>query len=501
MALKIDMSGGGKVVKPYWKRMICADRAGLSLRADVREHLAMAVRECGFQSLRQHGMFHDDMFIWVEKDKGFNFQYLFSNYDYYLGIGIRPFVELSFLPRWMASDDKTVFTSKCPACPPKDLADWRKMVFTTVKHLVERYGIEEVRTWHFETWNEPNIPFWSGTQAQYFELYRQAVLAVKSVDASLRVGGPATANFTPDSTGVYKPSWVEDFFAFCDKEKLPVDFVSTHPYPTDYPFDDNTKTCKCVVRDRKSTFCDLTLLRQMVNASPFQKAEIHCNEWGTSPSCRDRTHDHVFSGTFHLENLLRCTGLVDSLARWSLSDITEEGVPGHEEFFGGWGIVSPHGLKKPAFHAFAFLNRCGGTLIHNDPDQGVAVFQSDANSWQVLLYNHHPYASTEATWETVEGIEKMIGVGPSRHFVLELAGLPHRVRIKSALVDREHGWAEQAWRQMGAPTWPNARQLDRLRLEQEPARATRTANTIEGRLSISETVGDLGMLLLEIESA
>jgi xylan 1,4-beta-xylosidase len=193
--------------------MLCADRAGLSLRADVREHLAMAVRECGFQSLRQHGMFHDDMFVWVDKDQGFNFQYLFSNYDYYLALGIRPFVELSFLPKWMASDDKTVFTSKCPACPPKDLADWRKLVSTTVRQLVERYGIEEVRTWHFETWNEPNIPFWSGTQAQYFELYRHAVLAVKEVDASLRVGCPATANFTPDSAGVYRPSWVGDCFS------------------------------------------------------------------------------------------------------------------------------------------------------------------------------------------------------------------------------------------------------------------------------------------------
>jgi xylan 1,4-beta-xylosidase len=500
MSYKIDVSAGGKVVKPYWKRMLCADRAGLSLRADVREHLAMAVRECGFHSLRQHGMFHDDMFVWVEKEKDFNFQYLFSNYDYYLSIGIRPFVELSFLPKWMASDEKTVFTCKCPACPPTDMADWRKLVYTTVSELVERYGIDEVRNWHFEVWNEPNIPFWSGTQAQYFELYRHAVEAVKSVDASLRVGGPATANFTPDKDGNYKPEWIEDFLAFCHKEKLPVDFVSTHPYPTDFPFDDNTKTHKCVVRDRMATFNDLTVLRKMVDASQFPNVEIHCNEWGSSPGCRDRTHDHVFSGTFHLENLLRSVGLVDSIARWSLSDITEEAVPGHEEFFGGWGIVSPHGLKKPAFHAFSFLNKCGSIVIYNNPDEGIAIFQSDANNWQVLIYNHHPYASTEATTDTPEGIEKMIGPGNPRNFNIELSGMPRRVRMTSSLVDRTHGWAEYAWRQMGAPKWPNAKQLEQLRIEQEPAKATKTVDTADGYLEIKETVGDLGMLLIEIEA-
>ncbi|HEY3416897.1 MAG TPA: beta-xylosidase, partial [Armatimonadota bacterium] len=251
--LHLDAQAAGQAYDPYWKRMICADRAGLALRADFREHLAQTVRDCGFQSLRQHGVFHDDMFVWYEKDGPVNMQYVFSNYDYFLSLGIRPFVELSFLPRWMTSDDKTVFTAKCPACPPSDLGDWRTLVRTFVKELVARYGLDEVRSWSFEVWNEPNIPFWSGTQAQYFELYRTSVDAVKSVDAGLRIGGPATANFTPNGQGGYRPEWVTEFMDFCVQNDLPADFISTHPYPTDYPFDEAKGEHTRVVRDRDAT--------------------------------------------------------------------------------------------------------------------------------------------------------------------------------------------------------------------------------------------------------
>lgn len=497
--LQLDAATPGQPYDPYWKRVLCADRAGLSLRADVREQLAHAVRECGFQSLRQHGLFHDDMYVWCERDKPLAFPYVDANYDYYLSLGIRPFVELSFLPRWLASDDKTVFTVKCPACPPSDLAAWRRLVHETVRHVVARYGLDEVRSWNFEVWNEPNIPFWSGTQAQYFELYRTSVDAVKAVDAALRIGGPATANFVPDrATGEYRPCWVEEFLAFCDRERLPVDFVSTHPYPTDFPFDEVTRTHTPVVRERDATFHDLALLRRLVDASPFPQAAIHCNEWGTSPGVRDRTHDHVFSATFHLENLLRCLGLVDSLARWCLSDVSEEQVPGPSELHGGWGIVTAHGVRKPDFHAYRFLHRCGGTLLHNDWQNGLALFRGAAG-WQLLLYNHHPYACREATWETIDGVEQMIGTGSPRSFDLTLTGLPPRLRITRSRLDREHGWVQKAWLELGAPDSPTPEQVRRLHEASEPTRDVRTELTEAGRLRLRETVPDLGVLFLELE--
>lgn len=155
--------------------------------------------------------------------------------------------------------------------------------------------------------------------------------------------------------------------------------------------------------------------------------------------------------------------------------------------------------EKPDFHAYAFLNKCGGTLLFNDWQEGTAIFRSDAATWQVRLYNHRHYANPEGAWETPEGIEAMIGTGAARTFCLQLKGLPPRVRIRRSRVDREHGWAEKAWRDMGAPDWPGARQLAALRQAQEPAVSVTCADTYAGALALNETLADLGMLLIEIE--
>lgn len=498
MIHSIDLAGPGHRVAPYWKRLVCGDRAGLALRADYRQCLARAVRECGFQNLRQHGMFHDDMFVWHRKDGPFNFQYLFSNYDYYLSLGLRPFVELSFLPLWMASNDNRVFSVKCAACPPADYDDWHRLVNTTVRALVARYGLDEVRSWHFEPWNEPDIAFWKGTQAEYFELYRRSVDAVKSVDAGLRIGGPATSNFVPGPDGTYQPKWVEAFMQFCDRERLPVDFVSTHPYPTDFPFDDSTQKHRRVVRDRDATFRDLALLRRMVDGGPFPGAAIHCDEWGSSPGARDCCHDHLFSGTFLLENLLRCEGLVDSLARWVFCDVSEEAPPGESEFHGGWGLLTVHGIRKPGFHAYAFLNRVGETCLSKG--EGFAVFRS-AGGWQILLYNHHHYADAEASWDTHAGAERMIGGCEPRAFDLALEGLPERVRVTRSTVDPDHGWALPAWQAMGSPAWPTPDQLERLHAAAAPQVTVAVEAACNGRLAIRQRLPPLSMMLVELSPA
>ena len=497
-ALNVNAIETGLFLAPYWKRMVCGDRAGLAMRSDYRECLSTAVRECGFENLRQHGMFHDDMFVWHKKEGPFNFQYLFSNYDYYLSLGLRPFVELSFLPTWMASNDNRVFAVKCAGCPPNDYDDWHRLVNTTVKALVGRYGLDEVRSWNFEPWNEPDIAFWKGTQAEYFELYHRSVEAVKSVDSALRVGGPATSNFVPGPDGTFHPKWVEEFMTFCSAKRLPVDFVSTHPYPTDFPFDNATQKHRRVVRDRDATFTDLSHLRRLVDNGPFPQAAIHCNEWGSSPSPRDCCHDHLFGGTFLLDNLLRCGGLVDSLARWVFCDVSEEAPPGRQEFHGGWGLLTVHGIRKPAFHAYAFLNRVGETVLHNG--DGCAVFRS-ARGWQVLLFNHHHYANSEASWDQHADAEKMIGTGQARTFDLALEGLPPQVRVTSNLVDREHGWALPAWQAMGSPDWPTTAQIDRLHEAAKPAVTVSAKSLRNGLLHLRETLSPLAMVLIEIEGA
>src|SRR5262249_11385384 len=139
--------------------------------------------------------------------------------DFLLSIGMRPFVELSFMPEALASGPATVFHYRGNITPPVDHGAWAELIRRLAGHLVARYGAAEVRQWFFEVWNEPNLrDFWAGTRDEYFELYRYTALALKGVDGGLRVGGPATA----------KEEWLTEFLDFCERNDLPADFVSTH---------------------------------------------------------------------------------------------------------------------------------------------------------------------------------------------------------------------------------------------------------------------------------
>src|SRR5690606_38892000 len=115
--------------------------------------------------------------------------------------------------------DKTIFWWRGNVTPPKDYNKWEGLITNLVQHFTERYGEEEVKSWYFEVWNEPNLDgFWAGTQEEYFKLYQYTAKAVKRVNKEYKVGGPATAG----------AAWVPEMIDFCAKNNVAIDFVTTH---------------------------------------------------------------------------------------------------------------------------------------------------------------------------------------------------------------------------------------------------------------------------------
>ncbi len=148
-----------------------------ALRADFQKHLELTQREMPFQYIRMHGLFHEDMMVYREENGRpiVNWQYVDLVYDHWLSIGIRPFVELGFMPYDLASGDETVFWWRGNVTPPRDWVRWEWFIGQFIQHIIERYGQEEVRKWYFEVWNEPNLDgFWKNADfAAYMELYER----------------------------------------------------------------------------------------------------------------------------------------------------------------------------------------------------------------------------------------------------------------------------------------------------------------------------------------
>lgn len=376
----------------YYKKCITFGRAREGLMADFRQQLIEMQKEIGFEYVRFHGLFHDDMAVYSEKDGEpvLWFGYVDSLFDFLLENNLKPFVELGFMPSQIASKRDTVFWWHANGCPPTDYEKWKFLVKETVDHFIERYGLDEVKTWYFEVWNEPNLSsFWSGSKEDYFLLYDETVKTIKNVNPDLLVGGPSVsgADFREDL------AFFKDFIDFCRKKELPVDFFSAHPYPTYWPLDtDGNEQMGYMSREKCSEFLDN--IRKIVDDSIYSNAEIHLTEWNSSPSPRDYVHDMPFEAPFILYNISQNFGKVDSLAYWAFTDIFEENGPGEQPFHGGFGLINANGIKKPSYWAYWLLSRLGGEIVETAEDHIIA---KDNGSYQVIIWNYCYYTDDFAT--------------------------------------------------------------------------------------------------------
>lgn len=359
-----------------------AGRANEGLRADWQQQLAEIRRDAGFRYLRMHGLLSDDMGVYRIDAQGkeqYNFQYIDALFDYLLSIGIRPFVELGFMPSAMASGTKTIFWWRGNVTPPRDYDAWGRLVKALLEHWTARYGRDEVAQWYFEVWNEPNLDgFWAGTQDEYFRLYAHAARAVKSVDAAYRVGGPATAG----------AAWIPEMIGYAATNRVPLDFVSTHSYGVNQGYLDEFGTHGTVLsKDEMAVAGDVLKNRREIAASTMPTLDLHYTEWSSSYTPADPTHDSYHQAAYILRKLKQSSGAVQSMSYWVFTDIFEEPGPRFEAFHGGFGLMNTQGIKKPAYFAYQFLNQLGPTELKNADADSLATVDAKGNA-QVLLWDY-----------------------------------------------------------------------------------------------------------------
>ena len=414
-SISIDASAAARPFAHYWEHLFGSGRAVLSLRESYREDLRAARRVTAVSYVRFHGIFDDDIGIYTQGPHGeavYNFSYIDQVYDGLLANGVRPFVELSFMPRLLAArQTQHSFWYHPIVSPPKSYERWDALIDAFARHLIERYGLEEVSRWYFEVWNEPNLDFWAGQPKQetYWTLYDHTAKTLKAVSPRLRVGGPATA----------QAAWVAAFIRHCKEHGIPVDFVSTHVYGDD--------TAKDVFGTTEHIGRDHMVCRAVqkvhgeIQSSPLPSLPLIWSEFNASWSNHTEVTDAPYMGPWLAETVRQCDGLVQEMSYWTFSDVFEEQGVVKTPFYGGFGLLAAGGLPKPAFNAFALLHQLGEQRLANEAP-GILVTRRSDGALVLALWN---YADVRATV-------------PERQLTLKFLHPPAR-RASIQALDAAHG--------------------------------------------------------------
>jgi xylan 1,4-beta-xylosidase len=468
----VDGAAPAHAFPHFWEQMFGSGRADLSLRESYREDLKTVKLITGFQYARFHAIFHDEIGVYDEDALGkpvFNFSYVDQIYDGLLANGVRPFVELSFMPNKLAAKPiMQAFWYKPDVSPPKDWAKWDEMIAQFTKHLVDRYGIDEVSQWYFEVWNEPNLDFWGGDpkQATYWELYDHTARAVKGVNARLRIGGPATA----------QAAWADAFIQHCAANHVPVDFVSAHVYGNDkaqdvFAMDENIPRDKMVCRAVKK-------VHEQIAASSMPTLPLIWSEFNASYFNEPAVTDAAYMGPWLGETISQCDGLVDIMSYWTFSDVFEEQGVVKTPFYGGFGLLAEDGIPKPAFNAFKLLHGLGDQRIAVNSDSALVTKKKDG-SLVIAVWNYAP-PEHAGTAKTVR---------------LRFQG-GHYEHAAVSVVDPDHGDVHAAYEKMGSPPYPTTAQIQQLRQAAELPPPTQTKLN-GGELTL--TLPTYGLAVVEVK--
>jgi xylan 1,4-beta-xylosidase len=449
----LDIAAAKAPVDRFFDLSVGADFPGTTGRLENLAQLKTAVDELGFRYVRFHDIFHDT-YGTVKKDGDrlvFDWTGIDKLYDGLLARGIKPFVELGFTPKVMTTSNLTIFYWKGNTSHPQP-GPWGQLIDAFVRHLIQRYGVEEVRQWPFEVWNEPNLKdFWEGAdQKAYFELYANTARTIKKIDPTLKVGGPSTAG----------AAWVPELLAYAKKEGVAVDFVTTHTYGvTEGYLDEYGQSDRILATDPTSIIGDVRRNRAEIEASAFPGIPLYITEWSTSYNPRDKVHDSYISAPWILTKLRGTRGYAQAMSYWVYSDLFEEPGKPDRAFHGGFGLMTRDGIRKPSWFAYKYLNALRGNEVPSADDKVLAAV--DGGKTAVLVWDwQHPDQQKNSN-----GVffGKPVPNGPAAAVTLNLRNVSagsYRVQVRRT--GHKTNDAYTAYLEMGAPKDLSAEQLAKL---------------------------------------
>ena len=468
----ITVDGSAKLgtVKHFWSKCVGTGTMEYCLKPAWQLAARMGVKEAGFEYVRGHGiLLHgnnvDNIYVLSWAGSGttpkFNWQRIDAIYDTVLACGLKPVVELSFMPKDLQTDGANSM--------PKDWDIWQELVTKLTAHLEERYGAEEVRSWFFEVWNEYDYPgFWKNTEADYYMLYRRAVEGIRSVDTNLVVGGPATTNPWP----------LQSFIDYCKGNSVACNFLSDHTYggpggdtalATNIQ-GDNRQRATTIKNSGKKLLSFNTEFNSCYSGQGGYETAANCvsmDSHKNAPFVAKAVKliiDDYTSGNYTLP---------DILSYWALSDCFDESGVNNSgsyiEFNNGipfaqvFGLINYQGIRKATFNEYRLLHMMGKTNLKvsggsgaNDGVDGFAMFKEDSNQVAVMIYDYY---------------HNLSNTGGDDNVTLKLTNLPFESNKKLTIhhyrIDEKHSNPYDVWVQQGKKVSPSAAEWDSIRAHEK----------------------------------
>lgn len=486
--LTVDTEVEGTHLRHTWRNLITIGKAQEGLHADVQAQIRYLQQHCPFEYMRFHGIFDDGMMVYREDGEGrphFNFRFVDQLFDFMLSAGLKPFVELGFMPSALAADpDKRVFYRASYVSPPKSTDRWCELVDRFLRHCMSRYGAAEVESWKFEFWNEPEFKtFWPASETEYMELYIRTYEAVKAVSPRLQLGAPGRI-ITLRST-----DFLERFFAFCREHGCDPDFIPVHFYPHEgmeeimelenMDQQDRLEPFKKLLKEFQGISHNADYLREMLirergllDELGMSDREMYLTEWNSTTYHRELTNDTLYKAAYIVKNIAENLDRISSFGYWVLSDNIEETAASASLFHGGLGLLAQYGIPKAAMYGYEMLNKLGDRLLA----QGDGYLVTEQNgSYQILTYNYchfdDLYGLGDTSFVDETNRYNVFKDEKTLKITLELSGMPSgKYKKVTHTVSRGHGSSFDTWVEMGAPASLTAEDVAFIKAKSQPLR-------------------------------
>lgn len=482
--------------------------SGVSLlEKRVCDQLAKAAKECHFTHIHFRDVFSDLLKVYTQQSNGEPFYY-WERLDQVIGtihqLGLRPFIEIGYMPRALASSRSELDMGYHPnMSPPKSQKHWSSLIRAFLEHYINIYGME-VRQWRFDFWNSANIQltngYWHDSREQFFNLYRLTWNAFMEVDPALLLGSP---NFSlPDGM-----DWYEAFFDYCQQYKIKPAFLTLHMYSCM----DNMETAQGIFPTPPTTYNYLSLtnteyplnllrfLKDMLARHHMAGLPLITTEWNITFYLQDLIRDTAFMAPYIAHTYLITRELTQGLAYFALSDSNDQTRPSQLCFPGASGLIDNHSIPKPAYNAFVLLHRLDKDILACQPPY---IVTKSSRGFHILIYNLAEYDNDlkKSKLDFMSDIHRyqVFAATQPLAFHGRFTVTPGTYVIRKYTIDRDHGCSFDAWQAMGSPEMLTNEICQYLKAAAMPKFHCETRSHTE-TLTLEGEVAPHGVLLMEIE--